>query len=425
MSKLRAHPAWVPVLIIGALALGMIGIAGCGDDDDDSGGGGGEALTEVGPGEGELNIICWAGYCEDGTVTKGIDWVTPFEQETGCQTNVKVGDTSDQMVDLMRTGQYDGVSASGNATARLVEGGDVDPVNVDLVPNYETIFDDLKDQPYNTFDGTNYGIPHGRGADLLMWRTDQVKPDPTSWSVILDPNEAQKYSGKISVYDDPIYIADAAVYLKTHNPDLGIEDPYELDENQFNAAVDLLKQQHPYVGDYWSAYLKQINLFTSGDDAVGTTWQYQYFTLLAEDVPVKAPGAEQGFVPKEGATGWSDTWMISSEAKNPNCMYLWMNYVTSADVQAQIMQWFGEAPAQAQACEPATVEAAGKKLDLPPDPKFCDSYHAGQPATGELTDPFWDQVYFWKTPLADCGDDRGSVCKDYNDWVSAWTEIKG
>jgi putative spermidine/putrescine transport system substrate-binding protein len=419
VNKLRAHPAWVPVLIIGALALAMLAIAGCGDDDDDGGGGDTTAaLSEVGPGEGELNIICWAGYCEDGTITKGIDWVTPFEQETGCQTNVKIGDTSDQMVDLMRTGQYDGVSASGNATARLVEGGDVDPVNVDLVPNYETIFDDIKDQPYNTFDGTNYGIPHGRGADLLMWRTDQVKPDPTSWSVILDPNEAQKYSGKISVYDDPIYIADAAVYLKAHNPDLGIEDPYELDENQFNAAVDLLKQQHPFVGDYWSSYLKQINLFTSGDDAVGTTWQYMYFTLLAEDVPVKAPGAEQGFVPEEGATGWSDTWMLSSEAKHPNCMYRWMNYVTGADVQAQIMQWFGEAPAQSTACDPATVEAADKKLDLPPDPKFCDSYHAADPA-------FWDRVYYWKTPLADCGDDRGSVCKDYNDWVAAWTEIKG
>ena len=71
----------------------------------------------------------------------------------------------------MRTGEYDGVSASGNATARLVAAGDVDPVNVDLVPNYKTIFSDLKDQPYNTFDGVHYGIPHGRGANLLMWNS--------------------------------------------------------------------------------------------------------------------------------------------------------------------------------------------------------------------------------------------------------------
>jgi putative spermidine/putrescine transport system substrate-binding protein len=251
-----------------------------------------------------------------------------------------------------------------------------------------------------------------------MWNTNDVKPSPTSWSVILDPNQAKKYAGHISVYDDPIYIADAAVYLKAHQPDLGITNPYELDDKQFTAAVDLLKQQHPYVGDYWSDFTKQISLFTNGDDQVGTTWQYQYFTLLASKVPVAAPGADTGFVPTEGATGWSDTWMIAKNAAHPNCMYKWMNYVTSAPVQAQVMQWFGEAPAQSKACPASEVTAADKKLGLPPDPQFCDSYHAADPS-------FWKRVYYWNTPRADCGDDRGNVCKDYNDWVSAWTEIKG
>jgi putative spermidine/putrescine transport system substrate-binding protein len=308
MRPITAHPARVALLAVAGLAIFLFAI-GCGGSDNNNDNGG--AQSSVGAGEGALNIICWAGYCEDGSTDPKVDWVTPFEKQTGCQVNVKIGDTSDQMVDLMRTGQYDGVSASGNASARLVDGGDVAPVNTDLVPNYKTIFDDLKDQPYNTFDGTNYGIPHGRGADLLIWNSDKVKPDPTSWSVILDPKEAAKYKGQISVYDDPIYIADAAVYLKAHNPDLGIDNPYELDEDQFNAAVDLLKQQQPNVGDYWSSYTKQIALFTNGDDTVGTTWQYQYFTLLADKVPVKAPGADTGFVPSEGATGWSDTWIIA------------------------------------------------------------------------------------------------------------------
>jgi putative spermidine/putrescine transport system substrate-binding protein len=407
VSRLRAHPAWVPALLVAALALFMLAFAGCGGDDDDDGGGDTTAaLTEVGPGEGALNIICWASYCEDGSNDPTADWITPFEQETGCQVNVKIGNTSDEMVELMRSGQYDGVSASGNATARLVEGGDVDPVNTDLVSNYETVFEDLKDQPYNTFDGVNYGIPHGRGADLLIWNTNEVKPDPTSWSVILDPNEAAKYKGKISVYDDPIYIADAAVYLKAHNPDLGIENPYELDDEQFNAAVDLLKQQQPNVGEYWSDYTKQISSFTNADSTVGTTWQYQYFALLDEKQPVKAPGPDTGFVPEEGATGWSDTWMISSEAKNPNCMYLWMNHIIDPKVNAQVAEYFGEAPAQSLACDETS------------DPEFCQKYHADDPG-------FWDRVYYWEVPVADCGDDRGSVCKDYNDWVAAWTEIKG
>ncbi len=161
---------------------------------------------------------------------------------------------------------------------------------------------------------------------------------------MLDPNKAPQYSGKISAYDDPIYIADAAVYLKAHQPDLGIDNPYELDQDQFNAAVDLLKQQKPNVGEYWSDALKQISAFTNGDDQVGTTWQYQYFALKGDGQPVAASPASQGFLPQEGATGWSDTWMMSSQAAHPNCMYMWMNHIIDPKVNAQVAEWFGEAP---------------------------------------------------------------------------------
>jgi putative spermidine/putrescine transport system substrate-binding protein len=388
----QARTAWL--VIVGLLAF-MLLLAGCGGGDDDSSG---EELTKVGKGEGQVDLIAWAGYVEP-------EWSKPFEQQTGCKVNSKVAGTSDEMVQLMRTGQYDGVSASGIASARLVDGGDVDPVNVELVPNYETIFSDLKNQPYNTFDGVHYGIPHGRGANLLMWNTDDVTPAPTSWDVILDPKKAAKYKGTISAYDDPIYIADAAVYLKAHQPDLEIENPYELNEEQFEAAVNLLKEQRPNVGEYWSEAAKQIQAFASGDSVVGTTWQYQYFELEGEGKPVAASPASQGFLPKEGATGWSDTWMISSEAKHPNCMYKWMDYIVSPKANAQVAEYFGEAPAQELAC--------GKTEN----PNFCAEYHAEEPG-------FWKRVYYWKTPLADCG--NGSEdCKDYNDWVQAWTSIKG
>ena len=100
----------------------------------------------VGAGEGKLNIIAWAGYAEDGSTDPKVDWVTPFEKNTGCQVNVKTGNTSDEMVTLMRSGQYDGVSASGDATLRLIAGGDVAPVNTDLVPNYKDVYPSLKDR---------------------------------------------------------------------------------------------------------------------------------------------------------------------------------------------------------------------------------------------------------------------------------------
>jgi putative spermidine/putrescine transport system substrate-binding protein len=391
------HPARTAWIVIAGLLAFMLLLAGCGS----SGGGessGGKELTKLGKGEGQVNLISWAGYVEP-------EWVKPFEQKTGCKVNDKVAGTSDEMVQLMRTGQYDGVSASGNATARLVDGGNVAPVNVNLVPNYKTVFADLKNQPYNTFDGVHYGIPHGRGANLLMWNPNTVKPAPDSWEVTFNPKVAAKYKGKISQYDDPMSIAEAAVYLKFHKPSLGIENPYELNEEQFEAAVGLLKEQHPYVGEYWSDAAKQISAFTNGDDAVGTTWQYQYFALKGEGVPVAASPASQGFLPKEGATGWSDTWMISSEAKHPNCMYMWMNWIIEPKINAEVAEWFGEAPAQSLACEHTK------------NPNFCSEYHAEEPA-------FWKRVYYWETPLAECGNGE-SDCMDYNEWVKAWTAIKG
>jgi putative spermidine/putrescine transport system substrate-binding protein len=398
-SACSARWAWAAAL--GLTAFIALFAVGCGGDDGDStSSDSAEVMTEVGEGEGELNIICWAGYCEDGSTDKSVDWVTPFEKKTGCEVNVKLGNTSDEMVQLMRTGEYDGVSASGDATLRLIDGGDVVPVNTDLIPNYADIYPALKDQPHNSVDGQMYGVPHGRGANLLMYNTEDVKPAPKSWSAVFDPAEAEKYKGKVTAYDSPIYIADAALYLMVHEPDLGITNPYELDDEQFNAAIDLLKQQNAAVGEYWSDYTKQMSAFTNGDSVIGTTWQVINQLLQAEDVPVDA------VLPEEGATGWSDTWMLSSEAEHPNCMYMWMDWIISPKPNAQVAEWFGEAPANPKSC------------DLTADPKHCEIYDADG-------SEYLDDVYYWTTPVADCGDDRGEVCKTYDEWVQGWTEVKG
>ena len=171
----------------------------------------------------------------------------------------------------MRTGQYDTVSASGDATLRLIAGGDVEPVNTSLITNYPDIFPALKNKPWNSVNNVPYGIPHGRGANLLMYRTDKVRPAPDSWSVVFEGTTA--YKGAVTAYDSPIYIADAALYLMNKKPQLGIKNPYALDATQLAAAVDLLKAQKADVGEHWSDYLKETQAFKAGSSVVGTTWQ--------------------------------------------------------------------------------------------------------------------------------------------------------
>jgi putative spermidine/putrescine transport system substrate-binding protein len=360
---------------------------------------GGE-LKSIGKGEGQLDIIAWAGYAESGKTDPKYDWVTPFEKESGCKTNVKTGASSDDMVTLMKSGSYDGVSASGDASLRLIVGGDVAPVNTALLTNYNDVADFLKNTSYNSYKGKAYGQPHGWGANVLQYNTDIVKPAPTSWAAVFDANSP--YKGKITAYDSPIYIADAALYLSKAKPELGIKNPYALKQAQFDAAVALLKQQKPLLQGYWGDYTKYVSDAEAGSIVLGTSWQV-ITNLLQADKKVNVANT----LPTEGATAWSDTWMVAKNAKHPNCMYLWMNWISKPDVQSQVSQYFGEAPANLKSC------------DLSADMKTqCDGFHANDKA-------YYSSLSYWVTPTKECLDGSGSDCVAYTDWQKAWTEIKG
>ena len=385
--------------VMAAISAAALVLAGCGSSNSSSSGlPKVDMLKELGKGEGQVNIVAWAGYVENGSTDPKVDWVTDFEKSTGCKVNVKNGATSDDMVALMKTGEYDVVSASGDASLRLIYGGDVAPVNTKLIPNYADIFDNLKMQPWNSVDGVAYGIPHGRGANLLAYRTDIVKPAPTSWGAVFDANSP--YKGKITAYDSPIYIADAALYLMKTQPDLGIKYPYALDQKQFDASVALLKAQKPLIGEYWGDYLKHVASLKSGATVLGTTWQVNINLAKGEGTKV------EGIKPSEGSTGWSDTWMISSKSKHPNCAYQWMNHIASPAANAAVAEWFGEAPSNAKSC------------DMTADKNHCATFHAAD-------DAYWKDVYYWNTPTEQCLDGRKDAkCIPYAEWVKAWSSLR-
>ncbi len=347
--------------------------------------------TKIGPGEGKLTLIAWEGYTDKS-------WVKPFEQQTGCQVQAKYAGSSDEMVTLMRSGgggQYDMVSASGDASLRLIYGKDVTPVNVNLVPGYKHFFKTFQSPPNNTVNGQHYGISLQWGPNTLLYNTKKVSPAPTSWAAIYD----SKYKGRITVPNNPIQIADVALYLSKTQPGLGITDPYELNKKQFDAAIALVKQQKALIKKYWGLASDEISLFKNGDAWIGASWPYQTNTLQAAKVPVK------DLIPKEGATGWLDTWMLSTKAKHPNCAYKWYQYISTPKVQAQQAIFFGETPVNKLACTEMNKQAKGS----------CAQYHANAPES------YYKSIKFWKTPLARCGNGK-SDCIDYTKWVSAWNQ---
>ena len=385
--------------VLGLAATALLVVAACSGGAPASAGP--SLPTEVGEGEGELNLIIWAGYAERGEVDPNFDWVTPFEEETGCKVNTTEMTDSNNGVSLMQSGDYDGGSFSGDATSRLMAGDIVAPINTALVPNYANVFEGLKNKVHNSLNGQPYGVPHGRGPNLLMYNTDVVTDEPTSWDVVWDGGA--EGDGKVSVYDSSIYIADAALHLMTTQPDLGIKNPYQLNDAQFAAAIELLEAQRDAGAVYWGTYSDQVASYAAGDVTTGTSWQFQVNLMQGEGEPIA------GVLPEEGSTGWSDTWMIAKNAAHPNCMYMWMDHMASAEANGQATVWFGEAPTSQAACDHAETLSPG----------HCELTHATDEA-------YYDKIWYWTTPQADCADtDTATTCKDQDDWVEAWNTLRG
>ncbi len=402
--------------VIAALALVA---AACGSSNSTGSGPAAPKMYDsIGTTEGALKLIAWNGYTENGSNDPNYDWVTPFQDQTGCKVTVKYADTSDEMVTLMRQGGgsvWDGVSASGNASNKLIAGGNVAAVNTSLFPEFANVISPLQPQTgtnnsHYVVNGQVYGVPYMYGPNFLMYNTNVVKPAPKSWDITFESTlngQPNPYAGKLTAYNDPIFIADAAVYLKTHNPTLNITDPYELTSDQLDAAVTLLQQQKPMLAKYWALYTDEIDGFNDHSMVAGTAWPINL--TYSKDAPAAA------VIPSEGVTGWADTWMISTNAPHPNCMLRWMQYTMEPKVQAEVGIWYGAAGSNTKSCDLIAkgLGKGGAALVNTVEYSFC----------GKVD--FLNSLYLWKTPQAACGDDRGSTCMDYSIWSQKWTEVAG
>ena len=362
----------------------------------------GGPLQSIGEGEGEVAIISWAGYIERGETDPKFDWVTQFEKDTGCKVTNKTAATSDEMVALMNEGGFDLVTASGDASNRLISGGRVQEINISLVPSYSKIALRLQNAPWHTVDGKHYGVPYQSGSNVLMYNTEvfgDQKPD--SWNVVFEEMtlpDGKSNKGRIQAYDGPIYVADAALYLMAHRPELGIQDPYALTRDQFNAALDLLRQQRELIGRYWHDAFIQMDDFTNEGVAASGSWPFQANLLASGGAPIAY------VVPKEGATGWADTTMMHIDAPHPNCAYKWLEHSLNLKLQGDLAAWFQTIPVVLDACQ--GNELLGEN---------------GCVANGLNT---FDEIRWWRTPTTDCGNGRKD-CVPYHEWVTQYVAVIG
>ena len=358
-------------------------------------------VEKLGPGEGEVSIVAWPGYIERGETDKAYDWVTEFEAKTGCKVSVKTAGTSDEMVALMNEGGFDLVTASGDASLRLIAGKKVQEINTALIPSWSTVDERLQSAPWHTVGGKHYGVPYQWGPNVLMYNTEVFKEPPASWSVVFEEQvlpDGKSNKGRVQAFDGPIHIADAALYLMAHQPDLGIKDPYELTEEQYQAALTLLRQQNKIVQRYWHDAMMQVDDFTNEGVVASGSWPFQVNLLKSKSAPIDST------VPAEGATGWADTTMLHADAEHPNCAYLWLEHSLAPKVQGDLAAWFGSVP---------SVPAACKGNELLTD-EGC--------ATNGIDD--FAKIHFWRTPVAKCAS-QSAGCVPYYRWVTDYIAILG
>jgi putative spermidine/putrescine transport system substrate-binding protein len=340
--------------------------------------------------ENRLDLIAFPGYAEAGGDDPRVNWVTPFVQATGCKVHVRTVRSSTELLDVVAGGRYDGVAAFGDVTQVLTGGHEAVPLNTDLIPNYRSVYPALKRLPQNSEHGSVVGVPHGRGADLLLWRTDRVRPGPSGWSVLF----GARYAGRVGLYDAAITLADAALELKRTRLSLGIHDPYELDADQFRAVVRLAAEQSARVGAYWQDLTNALADYTGGNAFVGEATPRLAALLRADQVPVQTAAPA-------GGTARSASWLVLARGRHPGCMYRWLDYILSPKANAASARYLGEAPATPTAC---------RYMD-------CETVHGSDEA-------WWSRLAFWRTPQHDCHDTRGRICADWFAWSDAWDQIR-
>jgi putative spermidine/putrescine transport system substrate-binding protein len=392
---------WKGLALVTILSIALAACGGSGSGEPTAEMPSGPAmLQEVGEGEGAVSIVAWPGYIERGETDPAYDWVTQFEKDTGCMVTTKNAATSDEMVSLMNEGGFDLVTASGDASNRLIAGGKLQPINTALIKSWGTVDSRLQNAPWHTVDGVHYGVPYQWGPNVLMYNTNAFATAPDSWNVVFEEqtlSDGQSNQGRVQAYDGPIYIADAAMYLMATQPGLGITNPYELNRDQFNAALDLLRQQRTLINRYWHDAFIQMDDFKNEGVVASGSWPFQVNLLGFEGQPIAS------VFPKEGVTGWADSTMMHVDAPHPNCAYMWLEWSLNPKLQGDLAAWFGSVPAVPAACE-------GNEL----------LGEAGCQTNG--IDNF-DKVWFWRTPVAQC--ESQGECVPYHEWVTNYIAVIG
>ncbi|MBX6320261.1 MAG: extracellular solute-binding protein [Rhodospirillaceae bacterium] len=286
---------------------------------------------------GELRMLTWEGYADE-------PWVKEFEKRTGATVNVAYTGSVDEMFAKMQGSggaDFDVLAFDTGSFKRYIEQKLIQPLDVAKLPNRKNLLQAFQKVDAVVADGKTYGAPFAWGSLPLVY-DEAAFPDgaPDSWAVMWDPQYAQQM---IVLDDANNNIVNTAILL-------GYKDPFNLTDAQFVEIRDKLIEQKKLVLTYYAGFEDGVNIFAQGGVKLMFSMGEPQVGML-RDRGVKAAFT----IPKEGAVGWLDCWVVSVGARDVDLAHQWIDFMLDRRVGA----YLGEKHGYGNTTDAKANEAAG------------------------------------------------------------------
>ncbi|WP_142860350.1 ABC transporter substrate-binding protein [Salinigranum halophilum] len=254
---------------------------------------------------GSLKLLDFAYVYPDGMLQR-------FEERHGVTVELQSTGSSARSLSLLRADRSDhDVVALGNyAVTPAIDEGLIQPVDLDQVPTYDSVFDFLK-RDYFERDGQVYGVPRSFGQTPLVYNTEVLDEAPTSWRVLWD----DRYEGRVGGRDDARL---QFLYCRAANG-LSPLNPTSAAEVDFDEMRDLLTRHVELSGGLWGSGGDSVSLLRNDQVAVEPAWNYVTYSLQQEGFPVER------VYPEEGTKAWFLQLCVREGAQNADLAHTFIN----------------------------------------------------------------------------------------------------
>lgn len=267
----------------------------------------------------ELLVYNWSDYIDPALIED-------FEAETGIDVIYTIYDSNAMLETKLLAGEaFDVVVPTHEYLGRMIQSGVFQKLDPGKLPNLVNMWDEIEARTAAFDPGNAYSVNYmwgttGLGVNVAKVTEILGEDAPIdSWSLLLDPANAEKLAGcGIQIVDAPVGIFAATLAWLGESPEAG-------DDAALSRAAEALRAIRPHVRNFSAT--SYDTALASGDLCLAVGWSGDILRAaeLAEEV---SNGIEIRYIiPKEGAPVWFDQMAIPANAPNPDGAHAFLNFM--------------------------------------------------------------------------------------------------